>query len=150
MYTLDSLKQDHSAICPYQIGEPAAASRKAARRLHGIRTAGSMVGPVPDSAPAHFRSPLCSTVQVCLSLLGTWTGPSWNPQLSTLLQVGGAAGCGVADNPTGCIYVAIKADVPHEVGSTLMNVGVQERLMPRRPHGPLCCCLKGRKSVPTA
>ena len=25
--------------------------------------------------------------QVCLSLLGTWTGPSWNGATSTLLQV---------------------------------------------------------------
>lgn len=27
------------------------------------------------------------TGKVCLSLLGTWEGPSWDPQTSTLLQV---------------------------------------------------------------
>jgi hypothetical protein len=26
-------------------------------------------------------------VQVCLSLLGTWAGPGWDPKRSTLLQV---------------------------------------------------------------
>ena len=32
------------------------------------------------AAPARFR-------QVCLSLLGTWSGPGWVPGTSTLLQV---------------------------------------------------------------
>jgi hypothetical protein len=30
---------------------------------------------------------LLLSVQVCLSLLGTWQGPSWEPGVSTLLQV---------------------------------------------------------------
>jgi hypothetical protein len=29
----------------------------------------------------------CCVLQVCLSLLGTWAGPSWEPGVSTLLQV---------------------------------------------------------------
>lgn len=34
-----------------------------------------------------FNPNLYADGKVCLSLLGTWSGPSWNPQLSTLLQV---------------------------------------------------------------
>jgi hypothetical protein len=30
---------------------------------------------------------VCVRAQVCLSLLGTWAGPSWEPGVSTLLQV---------------------------------------------------------------
>lgn len=45
-----------------------------------IKLAASVfVSPVP--CPHHYH------YQVCLSLLGTWTGPSWEPGVSTLLQV---------------------------------------------------------------
>ena len=29
----------------------------------------------------------CAAGKVCLSLLGTWAGPSWEPSKSTLMQV---------------------------------------------------------------
>ena len=38
--------------------------------------------PAPAPAPAPPPAP-----QVCLSLLGTWAGPSWDPAMSTLMQV---------------------------------------------------------------
>ena len=34
-----------------------------------------------------FNPNLYNCGKVCLSLLGTWSGPGWNPQTSTLLQV---------------------------------------------------------------
>jgi len=34
-----------------------------------------------------FNPNLYNDGKVCLSLLGTWSGPSWNPKSSTLLQV---------------------------------------------------------------
>jgi len=34
-----------------------------------------------------FNPNLYKDGKVCLSLLGTWTGPSWDPKSSTLLQV---------------------------------------------------------------
>jgi ubiquitin-protein ligase len=34
-----------------------------------------------------FNPNLYNCGKVCLSLLGTWSGPSWDPQVSTLLQV---------------------------------------------------------------
>lgn len=34
-----------------------------------------------------FNPNLYACGKVCLSLLGTWTGPSWVPGTSTLLQV---------------------------------------------------------------
>jgi baculoviral IAP repeat-containing protein 6 len=34
-----------------------------------------------------FNPNLYPNGKVCLSLLGTWTGPSWNPATSTVLQV---------------------------------------------------------------
>ena len=44
------------------------------------------------SAATSFVAPCCVMLcaQVCLSLLGTWQGPSWQPGVSTLLQVGAA------------------------------------------------------------
>lgn len=36
-----------------------------------------------------FNPNLYDCGKVCLSLLGTWSGPSWEPGVSTLLQVGG-------------------------------------------------------------
>ena len=36
-----------------------------------------------------FNPNLYECGKVCLSLLGTWSGPSWNPAVSTLLQVEG-------------------------------------------------------------
>jgi hypothetical protein len=35
-----------------------------------------------------FNPNLYESGRVCLSLLGTWDGPSWDPGTSTLLQVG--------------------------------------------------------------
>ncbi|KAJ1381839.1 ubiquitin-conjugating enzyme/RWD-like protein, partial [Ochromonadaceae sp. CCMP2298] len=34
-----------------------------------------------------FNPNLYNCGKVCLSLLGTWAGPSWDPSVSTLLQV---------------------------------------------------------------
>ena len=34
-----------------------------------------------------FNPNLYDTGKVCLSLLGTWSGPGWDPKVSTLLQV---------------------------------------------------------------
>ena len=34
-----------------------------------------------------FNPNLYNCGKVCLSLLGTWAGPGWNPKTSTLLQV---------------------------------------------------------------
>lgn len=34
-----------------------------------------------------FNPNLYADGKVCLSLLGTWSGPSWDPKVSTLLQV---------------------------------------------------------------
>eukprot|EP00660_Eupelagonema_oceanica_P010793 gene10793-2226_t len=34
-----------------------------------------------------FNPNLYANGQVCLSLLGTWAGPGWDPKQSTLLQV---------------------------------------------------------------
>ena len=34
-----------------------------------------------------FNPNLYDTGKVCLSLLGTWSGPGWDPKISTLLQV---------------------------------------------------------------
>lgn len=36
---------------------------------------------------AHFNPNLYQDGKVCLSLLGTWSGPSWQPNKSTILQV---------------------------------------------------------------
>lgn len=37
-----------------------------------------------------FNPNLYNCGKVCLSLLGTWSGPSWDPTTSTILQVCGA------------------------------------------------------------
>ena len=42
--------------------------------------------PRPPTAPASLRS-LYNCGKVCLSLLGTWAGPGWVPDVSTLSQV---------------------------------------------------------------
>ena len=34
-----------------------------------------------------FNPNLYNCGKVCLSLLGTWSGPGWDPKTSTLLQV---------------------------------------------------------------
>ncbi|CAM9810300.1 unnamed protein product [Ectocarpus sp. 4 AP-2014] len=39
------------------------------------------------SGRVRFNPNLYQTGKVCLSLLGTWAGPGWNPKTSTLLQV---------------------------------------------------------------
>ena len=39
-----------------------------------------------------FNPNLYNCGKVCLSLLGTWSGPGWQPDKSTLLQVTGVAG----------------------------------------------------------
>ncbi len=45
-------------------------------------------GPKPHSnAPVRFNPNLYPNGKVCLSLLGTWSGPGWIPNESTLLQV---------------------------------------------------------------
>jgi ubiquitin-protein ligase len=40
-----------------------------------------------DSGRVRFNPNLYSCGKVCLSLLGTWAGPSWDPEHSTLLQI---------------------------------------------------------------
>ena len=44
---------------------------------------------VPSTAGGRvrFNPNLYDCGKVCLSLLGTWSGPSWDPTASTLLQV---------------------------------------------------------------
>jgi ubiquitin-protein ligase len=39
------------------------------------------------SGQFYFNPNLYKTGKVCLSLLGTWSGPSWDPETSTLLQL---------------------------------------------------------------
>ncbi|CAN0078898.1 unnamed protein product, partial [Hapterophycus canaliculatus] len=48
--------------------------------VHFITTGGGRV---------RFNPNLYNTGKVCLSLLGTWSGPGWNSKTSTLLQVRG-------------------------------------------------------------
>jgi hypothetical protein len=44
------------------------------------------------SSLATSRSNLYAEGKVCLSLLGTWQGPGWSPDTSTLSQVSSARG----------------------------------------------------------
>lgn len=44
-----------------------------------------------------FNPNLYNCGKVCLSLLGTWSGPSWDPATSTLLQVRLAPVCDPLD-----------------------------------------------------
>ena len=49
-----------------------------------------LVNSLPDKLthpPSLLSSPSTQCGKVCLSLLGTWAGPGWNPAKSTLLQV---------------------------------------------------------------
>jgi hypothetical protein len=41
----------------------------------------------PGAWQVRFNPNLYNCGKVCLSLLGTWSGPSWQPGTSTLLQV---------------------------------------------------------------
>ena len=50
--------------------------------MNGLKLAQLLGQPCNFHAPARRRP-----WQVCLSLLGTWSGPGWVPGQSTLLQV---------------------------------------------------------------
>ena len=57
------------------------------------RTHTSTHAPTP---PHTHAPPHTHLLQVCLSLLGTWQGPSWDPAISSVLQVGEGRVCGRA------------------------------------------------------
>ncbi len=68
-----------------------------------------------------FNPNLYNCGKVCLSLLGTWSGPSWQPGISTLLQVRPLT------SRSDCSCAAAGATVPHATTAVL-----------HRPHLSLC------------
>lgn len=50
-------------------------------------TTSSFLNCYGSNVPVRFNPNLYECGKVCLSLLGTWSGPSWTPKESTLLQV---------------------------------------------------------------
>jgi hypothetical protein len=92
-----------------------------------------------------FNPNLYNCGKVCLSLLGTWSGPSWQPGISTLLQVGGA-GCSAARLHAGCIVHGPGLLAAHEKAhepciATVQSAGSTPHLTtspPGPPPPPAC------------
>lgn len=110
--------------------------------------------PPPPCLPAclpkvRFNPNLYNCGKVCLSLLGTWAGPSWDPAASTLMQVrqvgqegqgrgreaGRALPCPTAweDGAAGCVEVDVRGCVWAGVG--LVGKGECEVRRPFRRAG---------------